>query len=117
VPRVLIVDDDRTTVGLLKTLLELDGFSVNSAPDRETALQEAEAFTPDVFVVDFHLADYNGTEFVSELRQNKVFERTPIIMASGSDRQREALASGADYFLVKPFDPGKLVELLFKVLE
>lgn len=116
-PRVLIVDDDRTTVGLLKILLQLDGFEVATAGDSVSGRRQAEDFNPDAFLVDFHLADCDGTEFIEKLRGEEVFSKTPIIMASGLEREREALAAGADVFLAKPFDPFELTALLKRLLE
>lgn len=116
-PRVLIVDDDRTTVGLLETLLQLDGFEVASAPDSATASDKASQFNPDAFLIDYHLADCDGTEFVEALRADASFSQTPIIMASGLERETEALAAGANVFLPKPFDPLELIALLKGMVE
>jgi two-component system, chemotaxis family, chemotaxis protein CheY len=112
----MIVDDDRTTVTLLRTLLELDGFEVLQAGDAETAYQKAEETPPDAFLVDYHLAEMDGTDFVRQLRETGRFSKTPIIMTSGLDRTKEAHEAGANEFLVKPFDPGDLVDLLRKIL-
>jgi DNA-binding response OmpR family regulator len=112
----MIVDDDRTTVTLLRTLLELDGFEVQQAGDAETAYKRAEEIAPDAFLVDYHLAEMDGTDFVRQLRGTGRFAKTPIIMTSGLDRSKEARDAGANEFLVKPFDPGDLVDLLRKIL-
>ncbi len=115
-PTVMIVDDDRTTVGLLRTLLELDGFEVIVAPDGNAALDRAHEVQPDAFLVDFHLADCDGTDLVKDLRAEGAFARTPIVMASGAERKAEALEAGANYFLVKPFDPDDLMAVLKRLL-
>jgi CheY-like chemotaxis protein len=112
----MIVDDDRTTVSLLQTLLELDGFDVVLAADGTSALDKAHQTKPDAFLVDFNLSDIEGTEFVKQLRADDVFRQVPVIMASGMEREPEALAAGANHFLIKPFDPGDLVELLNRYL-
>lgn len=112
----MIVDDDRITVGLLQTLLELDGFEVVLAPSGATALESAAIDKPDAFLVDCHLADYDGTDFVRELRQNPEFAHAPVIMTSGLDREEEAIAAGANEFLIKPFEPSELVALLNQML-
>jgi DNA-binding response OmpR family regulator len=109
VPRVMIVDDDRTTVSLLRTLLEL-------AADGNTAFDKAQDANPDVFLVDYHLADYKGVEFIKRLRGSENFKKSPVIMTSGLDREDEAKESGADVFLMKPFDPSDLVKWLRRLL-
>lgn len=111
-PKVMIVDDDRTTVGLLSTLLELDGFDVVLAADGESAYGLAVKESPDAFLVDYHLADYIGSDFIKKLRGAEKFKKSPVILASGLDKKDEAKEAGADHFLQKPFDPGDLVDIL-----
>jgi DNA-binding response OmpR family regulator len=117
VPTVLIVDDDRTTVGLLKTLLELDGFSVEVVPDSVSGCRVAMDIVPDAFLVDFHLADSEGTDFVRWLRAQEPFDETPVVMASGMEREDAAVEAGANHFLIKPFDPSILVDVLKELLD
>lgn len=109
-PRILIVDDDRTTTKLLQTLLEMDGFEVAVAPRGRNALEQAHQFMPDIFLVDYHLADMEGIELVTQLRADPEFARLPIVMASGLNVRDEALQAGATTFLIKPFEPGKLAD-------
>lgn len=116
-PKVMIVDDEPTTAKSLSFLLELDGFDVVVAPSGELALKLALEANPDAFLVDFHLSDYEGTEFVRQMRADQRFAKKPVIMTSGLDREEEAVASGADRFLIKPFDPGELVDILNEMLE
>jgi DNA-binding response OmpR family regulator len=113
----MIVDDDKLTVTLLTTFLELDDFQVTSVPDGAGAYAQAPNVMPEAFVVDYHLSDGAGTEFVRRLRADSRFVNTPVIMASGLDRSEEAAAAGANKFLIKPFDPDDLVRLLNKLLE
>lgn len=107
-PKVLIVDDERTTVRLLRTILELDGFEVVTASRGEEALALIREQHPDVMLIDYHLADMKGVEVLARLRADEYFARLPVIMTSGLDHQEEALAAGADRFLLKPFEPSRL---------
>jgi DNA-binding response OmpR family regulator len=116
-PKILIVDDDRTTVKLLQTLLEMDGFEVLIAPRGQAALEMAQATPPDIFLVDYHLADMDGLEVVARLRADPAFATLPIVVASGLNVEDEALEVGADLFLVKPFEPNKLAGLFYDLLE
>lgn len=108
----MIVDDDRTTVSLLQTLLEMDGFDVVIVPRGSMVLEQARQEMPDVFLIDYHLADMHGTDVVRQLRAVSQFAKTPVVMASGLNVEDEARAVGANMFLVKPFEPGKLADLL-----
>lgn len=113
----MIVDDDRLTVSLLKTLLELDDFEVVSVGDGKSAYTKALDEKPDAFLVDFHLSDGSGSDFITKIRTVKEFNKTPIVMASGLNREQEAREAGADKFMIKPFDPGDLVVILNKLLD
>lgn len=115
-PKVMIVDDDRNTTSLLKTLLEMDGFEVMVIPRGLEAIPKADEFNPDVFLVDYHLNDISGIELIHKLRSSPRFVNTPIVMASGRDVGKEAQAAGANMFLVKPYDPGLLSEQLLNLL-
>ena len=109
--KVMIVDDDRTTVRLLQTLLELDGFDVSVAPRGGDVLPLAREVQPDVFLMDYHLTDMDGVQVIRHLRADPTFASTPIVMVSGMDVETEAMKAGATMFLVKPFEPDALPEL------
>ena len=115
-PKILIVDDDRTTVKLLQTLLELDGFEVVVAGRGEVAFDLAHEQQPDVMLVDFHLIDMGGAELVAKLREEDAFAATPIVMVSGLNMEPEAMRAGANLFLEKPFEPSKLADLFLGML-
>ena len=115
-PKILIVDDDHTTVTLLKTLLEMDGFSVVVAGRGQAALDTAYDAPPDLILVDYHLTDMDGIEVVTRLRADPRFDNTPLVMASGLNVEDEALEAGADLFLVKPFEPNKLAGIFYDLL-
>jgi DNA-binding response OmpR family regulator len=112
----MIVDDDRNTVKLLQTLLELDGFEVAVAPRGADVVPTAEQALPDIFLMDYHLADMDGVDVVRELRAHPTFASTPIVMASGLDVQEEVMEAGANTFILKPFEPSDLPGLFAKLI-
>lgn len=115
-PKILIVDDDRTTVKLLQTLLEMDGFEVLMAARGQAAIELARENRPDIILVDYHLADMEGSELVTQFRSDTAFAELPIVMASGLDMADAALKAGANEFLIKPFEPSKLAALFYGLL-
>jgi DNA-binding response OmpR family regulator len=115
-PKVLIVEDDRTTVKLLKTLLELDGFEVASATSGHTGVEMAQAARPDIILVDYHLSDIAGVDLVKQVRAIPALTTVPIVVTSGLNVQDEALQAGANSFLVKPFEPGTLAPLFYSLI-
>src|SRR5437879_3390413 len=113
--KVMIVDDDRTTVMLLQTLLELDGFVVSLVARGAMVMDKVNAEKPDIFMLDYHLSDMDGVAVVKNLRADPQFEKTPIIVASGLNVEHEAKKAGATMFLLKPFDPDKLAPLFIQL--
>ena len=116
-PRVMIVDNDHATGSLLQTLLELDGFTVMTVQRGLQALERARVTPPDIFLLDFKLDDMDGTDLARQLRATAQFARTPIVIASGMNVETEAIAAGANMFLVKPFEPSQLAGILNKLID
>lgn len=112
----MIVDDDRTTVVLLQTLLELDGYEVHTANMGGEVLAKAELVQPDVFLMDYHLTDMEGVDVLRELRASSTFRNTPVVIASGLDVSEEVMAAGANAFLIKPFEPDDLPKLFNQLI-
>lgn len=107
-PTIMIVDDDKTTVMLLSTFLELEDFKVVTSPRGSMALSKAREEHPDAFLIDYRLQDMEGTAVIANLRADPQFAKTPIVMSSGMNIEDEALKVGANVFLTKPFEPADL---------
>lgn len=106
--KVLIVDDDKTTVMLLQTLLELDGFEIKTVGRGSDVLSTVAEFEPDVILMDYHLSDMEGIDVLRDLRNHSEYAQLPVVMASGLDVEEKVTAAGANMFLVKPFEPEEL---------
>ncbi|KAF0107379.1 MAG: response regulator receiver [Anaerolineaceae bacterium] len=112
-PKVLLADDDFTMVSLLKTLLGMEGYQVETLLDKTGDLMEyIRALKPDIFLVDFFLGDRNGLDLVRELRRQPDLKSIKVVMASGIDKSDECLAAGANAFLLKPYMPDDLFKIL-----
>ncbi len=112
----MIVDDDRTTVKLLQTLLELDGFEITVSPRGADVLALADKFKPDLFFMDYHLADIDGVEVLRDLRATAAYKNVPVVMTSGLNVEDEVMAAGANVFLIKPFEPDELPSLFNRLI-
>lgn len=103
--RILLVEDNRRLSDSLKAVLLEDGYAVDAAYDGVEA-EEVAAFTPyDVIILDIMLPKRNGIEVCRSLRTQKV--KTPILMLTARDSlddRVQGLDSGADDYLVKPFE-------------
>jgi two-component system OmpR family response regulator len=111
--KVLVIDDDVKLVALVKRGLEAEGFTVDVAYDGADGLWRASESSHDVIVLDIMIPGRNGFLVCSELRANG--SSTPILMLTAKDGdldEAEALDTGADDYLVKPFSFAVLVARL-----
>lgn len=107
--KVLVVDDERNLVKLLRGYLEREGFEVHEALDGKTALEVARAVDPDVVILDWMLPGLDGVEVLRDLRR---FSEAYVIMLTARTEEVDrivGLSTGADDYLVKPFSPRELV--------
>lgn len=107
--RVLVVDDEKNLVNLLRGYLEREGFEVYEALDGRSALEVAREVAPEVVILDWMLPGVDGMEVLRRLRK---FSEAYVIMLTARTEEVDrivGLSSGADDYLVKPFSPGELV--------
>ena len=111
--KILLADDDQTMISLLKTLLGMEGYQVATLMDKTGDIyQNIRAAKPDILMIDIFLGDCNGLEIVRKIRQSADLKGIKIIMVSGIDKKEECLAAGADAFLLKPYMPNELFDIL-----
>src|SRR3954465_11785632 len=114
--RVLVVEDDAEIAGVLQRSLRMEGYDVRISGDGETALTDARSFVPDLVVLDLGLPRMDGIEVARRLRAD---DDVPILMLTARDSvdsRVEGLDSGADDYLVKPFDLQELLARLRALL-
>jgi len=114
--RVLVVEDDRDVVQVVRAYLDREGFVVEVATDGLRGLDQAFAAPPDLIVLDWMLPGIDGLEFLKRLRRE---HRTPVILltARGEEADRVlGLEFGADDYVPKPFSPRELIARVRAVL-
>ncbi|NDQ56728.1 MAG: response regulator [Acidipila sp.] len=110
--RVLIVEDDKDIVELVRYNLEKEGYQVASAADGLGALAHVKKSAPDLVILDLMLPKLSGLEVCREVRRDVALNRLPILMltARGDEADRVVgLEMGADDYVTKPFSPRELV--------
>jgi DNA-binding response OmpR family regulator len=114
--KIMLAEDDATMLGLLKTLMQMEGFKVATLAQDEDVLQAVERESPDALLMDVHLPQGSGLDFVRQIRADSRFNGLLILMASGMDLHYECLNAGADQFLLKPFMPDTLIDSVRSLL-
>ncbi|UUY02474.1 response regulator transcription factor [Svornostia abyssi] len=107
--RVLVVEDDEEIVQVLQRSLRLEGYEVRASLDGESALADADSFSPDLVVLDLGLPLVDGIDVARRLRERG---DVPILMLTardGVEQRVEGLDAGADDYLVKPFERQELL--------
>jgi len=110
--RILLIEDDRDIVELVRYNLDREGFQVTSATDGSSGLAQVRKSAPDVLLLDLMLPKLSGLEICKEIRRDQSLNRLPILMltARGEEADRViGLEMGADDYVTKPFSPRELV--------
>jgi two-component system, OmpR family, response regulator MprA len=108
-PRVLVVEDDTDIAGVLRRSLDKEGYDVRVAGDGESALDEAGVFEPDAVVLDLGLPKLDGVEVCRRLRTEGDVPILILTARDALDARVQGLDSGADDYLVKPFEREELL--------
>ena len=122
-PRILLfVEDEPDIVELYKIAFEAEGFVVESAMNGQDALNKLKQYSaedvsrPTVMILDILLPDISGMDVLKEVRKNKLFDRTPVIMFTNysSDKIREEIAKipNTRYLLKMEVSPAQLVVII-----
>jgi two-component system, chemotaxis family, chemotaxis protein CheY len=109
--KVLIVDDSVSMRQMVSFTLREGGFDVIEAEHGQDALDKLKSATVDLVITDLNMPVMDGITLIQNLRQQPAMKTKPILMLT-----TEGLAAGATGWIVKPFDPEKLLQTVAKVL-
>jgi two-component system, OmpR family, phosphate regulon response regulator PhoB len=110
--RILVVDDERDLVNLLRYNLEKAGFVVSSAYEGSTVLPLAIKELPDLIILDLMLPDRSGYDICRDLKTQALTQDIPIIMLTARSSEYNRITGfecGVDDYVIKPFSPKELV--------
>ncbi len=116
---ILVADDDPDLRDIVRSVLEPAGFQVLEAPNGEHAVAAVQVQAPDLLILDYAMPGLTGPQVCERLRRDTLLRHVPIIMLTGrSDIQDKVagMSSGADDYVVKPFDPQELLVRVQSVL-
>ena len=116
---ILAVDDSASMRKMVAFTLTGAGFHVVEVVDGQDALEKAQHHAIDLVLTDQNMPRLDGLGLTRKLREHPKFQSTPILILTteSSDQMKQAgRAAGATGWLVKPFDPGRLIEVIQKVI-
>lgn len=117
--RVLVVDDSASVRQMICFTLNTAGYQTEEAGDGKQGLTKAQGSSFNMVFTDQNMPVMDGLTLVRSLRQLPNYKAVPILMLTteaGADMKAQGKAAGATGWLVKPFDPEKLLEVVKKVL-
>ncbi len=116
--RILTIDDSKTIRDMLMLTLADAGFDVLQAVDGKDGLDVLDREQVDVVITDINMPKMDGYEVIRHMRSNSAHKTTPILVLtteSEADKKNLARAAGATGWMVKPFDPDRLIATINKV--
>lgn len=116
---ILAVDDSGSLRQMVVFSLKAAGYNVTEAVDGVDALDKAKAHTFDLVLTDQNMPRMDGLTLIRSLRELSSYQRVPILMLTtefSDEMKAKGKAAGANGWLVKPFDPQRLTEVVRKVI-
>lgn len=118
--RILVVDDSNTARASIEYTLKKGDYDVVTADDGTTGLEIINAQTNiDMVITDLNMPQMDGITFIKNIRAKDAYKYTPILMLtteSQEQKKMEGKAAGASGWLVKPFNPNQLIDVVKKFL-
>ena len=117
--RILIIDDDPDIRDVLDLSLS-EHYTIFAAANGKEGLEMVKSKNPELIITDYNMPVMNGPEFCRQLRRDILLRHLPVIMLTGKGETRDmvtGIESGADDYLVKPFDPETLLARIRMILK
>lgn len=109
--KVLVADDDKNVINIIRYSLESDQFEILEAANGKEALGMVFARSPDILILDIMMPEMDGYMVCKELKEHDSTKNLPIIILSAKasvDDKLKAIGLGIDDYMIKPFDPREL---------
>ena len=118
-PKIIVVDDDKTSTTLFEQVLLMNKYEVVTLNESGRTVETASAEKPDLIILDLMMPEPDGFKVCRMLRADPLFRRTPIIIVTALndlDSKLVAMGAGANDYLVKPFHIEQLITMIEKQL-
>lgn len=118
--KILVVDDEKDVLDLVKRVLIRGGFEVITASDGKEGLAKVYSEAPDLMILDINMPVMNGWEVCRKIRGDPLYKHLPIIMLTVKRTKKDQLKGlelGSDEYITKPFYPTELIARVKTVLQ
>jgi CheY-like chemotaxis protein len=119
IPKILIIEDDPTTIKIITHILQQHAFEAGFTSDAEEGLKKAFKDMPDLILLDIMLPGMDGFQLLSKLQSNDATSRIPVVILSSLSGEKDilkGLEKGATDYILKPFSPQILLFKIKKIL-
>lgn len=110
---ILIVDDDKDTRNIIRTILNAKGYETKEASNGKEALALVKDEIPQLILLDLMMPEMSGYDVITHLKLNPNTQKTPVIMLTAKVENEDILAGyneyAVDYYITKPFTPKHLI--------
>jgi two-component system, OmpR family, response regulator VicR len=118
--RILVIDDEKEIIDILKLRLQAKGYEVLEAYDGASGLDLAKSQKPDLIILDIILPLINGFTVCSLLKGNEIYKSIPVIILTAREEDNDQIFDHEvkpDAFMNKPFDAASLLAKIHELLE
>lgn len=113
--KILVAEDDTAILEVIKIILEGEGYEIISTDEKDTIFKLISSHNPGLILLDIWLSGHDGGKIAKYLKSNTDTKHIPVIMISANnDTEKISIESGADGFLLKPFDIDDLLKIVKK---
>ncbi len=116
---ILVVDDSKSIREVVSFILQKEGYRVLIGINGKDALKHLNGDDINLVITDLHMPEMDGISFIKEVRKTSDYQHIPIVFLTtetNNERKKEAKNAGATGWMVKPFQPDKLVNVLNKLI-
>jgi CheY-like chemotaxis protein len=111
--KILVVDDDKPTLDVVKFILENEGYTVDTVSDWKIVFDKISQYKPDLIILDIFISGADGRVICKELKKSKTTTKIPVILFSATNRlEAYTKDSGAQGCLKKPFENAELINII-----
>ena len=115
--KILVIDDDKTFVKMIRSSLEVNNFEVLSAFDGDEGLEKAKTLKPDLIILDIEMPKMDGYTFMLEMKKIVGQKEIPILIITAKESMQDIFKmEGVREYIVKPVNSNQLLALIHKHL-